>query len=167
MQIWPAIDLRGGKCVRLQQGDYSRETVFSDDPRAMAQSFQRQGAECLHLVDLDGAKSGRPENLESVRAICAAVDMQIELGGGIRSEATIEQLLAAGLDRLVIGTLALKQPEWFRAMCRKYPHRLALGIDARDGLVATDGWLEFCSLIACLPGRVRGRAAAWRRVPLP
>src|SRR5215213_10982538 len=142
MQIWPAIDLLGGKCVRLEQGDYARETVFSDDPAATALDFQRQGAGHLHLVDLDGAKVGRPMNLAAVQAILSAVDLECELGGGIRDEQTIEALLKMGLSRLVLGTSALKQPDWFRDMCAKYPGRLALGVDARDGLVATDGWLE-------------------------
>lgn len=145
MQIWPAIDLLGGKCVRLEQGDYNRETVFSDDPVAVAQSFQEQGAKHLHLVDLDGARDGKPTNHDTVRDIVAAVDMQCELGGGVRDQATIENLLALGLDRLVLGTSALKRPEWFREMCAEFPGKLVLGIDARDGLVATDGWLETSS----------------------
>lgn len=145
MQIWPAIDLRGGKCVRLKQGDYDRETVFGDDPTAIARRFREQGAQHLHLVDLDGARSGHLENLESVRSIVQAVDMRCELGGGIRDESAIRELLELGLERLVIGTLALKQPQWFREMCRKFPGRLVLGLDARDGKVATDGWLETSS----------------------
>jgi phosphoribosylformimino-5-aminoimidazole carboxamide ribotide isomerase len=148
MQIWPAIDLLGGKCVRLEQGDYRRETVFADDPISVAKDFQRQGARHLHLVDLDGARAGRPVNLEAVRAILAAVDLEVELGGGIRDETSIASLLAAGLSRLVLGTSALKRPAWFRDMCRKYPGRLALGVDARNGLVATDGWLETSSVQA-------------------
>jgi phosphoribosylformimino-5-aminoimidazole carboxamide ribotide isomerase len=148
MQIWPAIDLLGGKCVRLQQGDYTRETVFSDDPAATALDFQRQGARHLHLVDLDGARAGKPLNLTAVEAILRTVDMECELGGGIRDEATIESLLKLGLSRLVLGTSALKRPEWFRDMCAKYPRRLALGVDARNGLVATDGWLETSSVHA-------------------
>jgi phosphoribosylformimino-5-aminoimidazole carboxamide ribotide isomerase len=148
MQIWPAIDLLGGKCVRLQQGDYTRETVFSDDPAATALDFQRQGARHLHLVDLDGARAGKPVNLAAIEAIVRAVDMECELGGGIRDEASIESLLKLGLSRLVLGTSALKRPEWFRDMCAKYPERLALGVDARDGLVATDGWLETSSVHA-------------------
>jgi len=142
MQIWPAIDLLGGKCVRLEQGDYARETVFSDDPVAVAQQFQAQGAEYLHLVDLDGARDGKPTNFEIVRAIVAAVEMECELGGGVRSLETIESLLSTGLSRLVLGTSALKNADWFREMCRKFPGQLVLGIDARNGLVATDGWLE-------------------------
>lgn len=141
MRIWPAIDLRGGKCVRLQQGDYDRETVFGDDPAAMARHWVAQGAQCLHLVDLDGARDGRPANLPSVRAILAAVDVPCELGGGIRDEAAIRELLDSGLAQLVIGTRALKEPDWFRRMCNLFPGRLALGLDARDGRVATDGWL--------------------------
>ncbi len=142
MEIWPAIDLRGGNCVRLQQGDYHRETIFGEDPAAMARHWVERGAERLHLVDLDGARSGDAENLPAVRAILKAVSVPCELGGGIRSEATIRELLDAGLARLVVGTLALREPDWFRRMCRLFPGRLVLGIDARDGFVATDGWLS-------------------------
>jgi phosphoribosylformimino-5-aminoimidazole carboxamide ribotide isomerase len=142
VQVWPAIDLRGGKCVRLRQGDYQQETVFGEDPAGMARHWVDLGAQCLHLVDLDGAKLGKPGNMASIRAILAAVDVPCELGGGIRDEQTICDLLELGLSRVVIGTLALKQPDWFLQMCQKYPGRLALGIDARDGRVATDGWLE-------------------------
>lgn len=142
MQIWPAIDLRGGKCVRLKQGDYSRETIYGDDPADMARRFVAEGAEFLHLVDLDGAKEGASANLAAVRAILAAVSIPCELGGGIRDEGAIERLLALGLSRLVIGTRALKEPDWFRAACRRFPDQLALGIDAKQGRVATHGWLE-------------------------
>ena len=141
MEIWPAIDLRGGKCVRLRQGDYGQETVFGDDPVAMARRWVDLGAKCLHLVDLDGAREGRPVNLECVRSIVEAVGVPCELGGGIRNEETIEVLLGLGLRRLVIGTLALREPDWFRGVCQKYPDRLVLGIDARDGRVAAEGWL--------------------------
>ncbi len=142
MQIWPAIDLLGGKCVRLEQGDYAKETVFSDNPVAIAKQFQAQGAQHLHLVDLDGARDGRPTNFEIVRSIVEAVDMECELGGGVRDQQTIEALLATGLNRLVLGTSALKNADWFRQMCQQYPGQLVLGIDARNGMVATDGWLE-------------------------
>jgi phosphoribosylformimino-5-aminoimidazole carboxamide ribotide isomerase len=148
MQIWPAIDLRGGKCVRLRQGDYNRETVFGDDPATMARTWIDQGGEFLHLVDLDGAKAGSVVNLESIRQILQTVDVPCELGGGIRDEATIAELLDLGLARLVIGTLAIKQPDWFRAMCRRFPDKLVLGIDARDGYVATEGWLETSRVLA-------------------
>lgn len=140
MEIWPAIDLRGGKCVRLRQGDYGQETVFGDDPAAMARHWVEQGAKRLHLVDLDGARDGRPANLPSVRSIVAAVDVPCELGGGIRNEESIRALLDLGLRRLVVGTSALRDPDWFRRMCRKFPKQLALGIDARGGQAAVEGW---------------------------
>jgi phosphoribosylformimino-5-aminoimidazole carboxamide ribotide isomerase len=142
VEIWPAIDIRGGRCVRLKQGDYGRETVFGEDPAAMARHWVGQGAARLHLVDLDGARDGRPANLASIEAIVEAVDVPCELGGGIRSEETISELLQLGLKRLVIGTLAIRDPDWFRGMCRQFPDRLVLGIDARDGRVASDGWLQ-------------------------
>jgi phosphoribosylformimino-5-aminoimidazole carboxamide ribotide isomerase len=142
VEIWPAIDLRGGKCVRLQQGDYDRETVFGDDAVAMAERWADLGASHLHLVDLDGARDGEPRNLTVVASILKSVEMSCELGGGIRDEQTIRRLLDLGLCRLVIGTLAIREPEWFRKMCRQFPHRLVLGIDARDGKVATHGWLQ-------------------------
>jgi len=142
MQIWPAIDLRGGKCVRLQQGDYDRETIFGDDPAAMARQWVEAGAEYLHLVDLDGARAGYVENWAAIEAIIAAAGIPCELGGGVRNEATIARALDLGLERVVIGTLAVKEPEWFRQMCRAFPGRLALGLDARRGMVATEGWLE-------------------------
>lgn len=145
MEIWPAIDIRGGNCVRLQQGDYARETVFGENPAEMGKYWVSQGAKRLHLVDLDGAKDGRPTNFDCIAELVRAVGIPCELGGGIRDEQTIKQLLDIGLARLVIGTLALKQPEWFREMCGKYPGKLVLGIDAKNGFVATDGWLETSS----------------------
>jgi phosphoribosylformimino-5-aminoimidazole carboxamide ribotide isomerase len=148
MQVWPAIDLRGGKCVRLRQGDYQQETVFADDPAAVARRFADAGARHLHIVDLEGAREGLPVNLPSVQEILAAVDVECELGGGIRDEQSVRELLDFGLSRLVIGTSALVDPEWFREACRQYPGRLVLGIDARDGLAATDGWLNTSSVPA-------------------
>jgi len=142
MQIWPAIDLRGGKCVRLQQGDYDRETVFGEDPAAMARHWVDQGARYLHLVDLDGARSGQIENWISITAILNAVSVPCELGGGVRDRQSIARLLDLGMARVVVGTRALKEPLWFREMCQKFPGQVALGIDARGGRVATDGWLE-------------------------
>lgn len=142
MEVWPAIDLRGGNCVRLKQGDYGRETVFGEDPAAMARHWADEGGQRLHLVDLDGARDGVPANLPSIRAVVEAVDIPCELGGGIRSEQSIHQLLELGLARLVIGTLAVRQPDWFREMAEKFPGRLVLGIDARDGRVAAEGWTE-------------------------
>jgi phosphoribosylformimino-5-aminoimidazole carboxamide ribotide isomerase len=148
MQIWPAIDLRGGKCVRLRQGDYQQETVFAQDPAAVARQFRDQGAQHLHIVDLEGAREGLPINLPSVQEILASVEIECELGGGIRDEQSVRELLDFGLSRLVIGTSALTDPEWFRGMCRQYPCRLVLGIDARDGWAATDGWVHTSQVAA-------------------
>jgi phosphoribosylformimino-5-aminoimidazole carboxamide ribotide isomerase len=143
MQIWPAIDLRGGKCVRLRQGDYQQETVFADDPAAVARRFAEQGAQHLHIVDLEGAREGLPVNLPSVQDIVAAVgSMECELGGGIRDEQSVTELFGFGVSRLVIGTSAITDPDWFRDACRRFPGKLVLGLDTRDGLVATDGWLN-------------------------
>ena len=142
MQIWPAIDLRGGKCVRLEQGDYNRETVFGDDPAAMALHWTQAGARFLHLVDLDGARDGLGVNRAAVAAILEAIEVPCELGGGIRDEAAIRFWLDLGIARVVVGTKALKEPEWFCQMCKRFPGELALGLDARNGYVATDGWLE-------------------------
>ena len=143
MEILPAIDLRGGQCVRLRQGDYAQETVFSDDPAEMARRWAGDGATRLHLVDLDGAKAGRPVNIDAIKAIVGAVSIPCELGGGLRDEASIRMMLdEVGVDRAIIGTQALKQPEWFRKMTRLFPGRVALGLDARDGMVATAGWLD-------------------------
>ncbi len=142
MQIWPAIDLRGGKCVRLEQGDYERETIFSEDPVAVALAFAEQGATCLHLVDLDGARDGRAANRDVIARVVASVAMACQVGGGVRDEGAIRTMFDLGVARLVIGTQALRQPEWFSSMCRRYPGRLVLGIDARGGQVATEGWLH-------------------------
>jgi phosphoribosylformimino-5-aminoimidazole carboxamide ribotide isomerase len=148
MQIIPAIDLRGGRCVRLRQGDYDRETVFGDDPAAMAARWQEEGAPRIHLVDLDGAKLGRPVNVEAVREILARVGVPCQLGGGIRDEATVEAWLGAGLDRVIIGTQALRDPPWFRVIARHYPGQVVLGLDAREGRVATAGWLDVSAVEA-------------------
>lgn len=143
MEILPAIDLRGGQCVRLRQGDYAQETVFSQDPAEMARRWAAEGAPRLHLVDLDGAKAGRPVNLDAIRQIVAALQIPCELGGGLRDTAAVELMLnEVGIDRAIIGTAALKQPEWFRGLIRQFPGRIALGLDARDGMVATAGWLD-------------------------
>jgi len=143
MEILPAIDLRGGRCVRLRQGDYAQETVFSDDPAEMARRWESEGATRLHLVDLDGAKAGRPVNVDSLRAIVRAIQIPCELGGGLRDEAGLRLMLDdVGIERAIIGTQALKQPDWFRDMTGLFPHRIALGLDARDGFVATAGWLD-------------------------
>ncbi len=148
MQVIPAIDLRGGKCVRLRQGDYGQETVFGDDPAAMAEHWVSEGAGRVHLVDLDGAKAGTPVNVEAVKAILARVKVPCQLGGGVRDESTIASWLEAGLERVIVGTQALKDPAWFRSMADKYPGRLVLGLDAKDGRVATAGWLDVSSVDA-------------------
>jgi phosphoribosylformimino-5-aminoimidazole carboxamide ribotide isomerase len=142
MVILPAIDLRGGKCVRLKQGDYAQETVFGDDPVAMAQRWVGLRAEFLHLVDLDGAKAGHPVNGEIVRRIVEAVPVPCQVGGGIRTDQDIEAALGWGVQRVVIGTRALQDPAWVREMAYLYPQRLVLGLDARDGKVATHGWVN-------------------------
>lgn len=142
MEIWPAIDLRGGKCVRLRQGDYERETVFSDDPLEIARLWVEQGTERLHLVDLDGARDGALVNAEIVANIVRTFDVVCQLGGGIRDEATIRQLIDIGVQRLVVGTRAVREPTWFTQMCRQFPGKLVLGLDARGGQAATDGWKQ-------------------------
>lgn len=142
MRVIPAIDLRGGRCVRLEQGDYGRETIFGDDPAAMAQHWVKLGAKALHLVDLDGAKSGHPVNGESIRRIVNAVPVLCQMGGGVRTEEDIKTVLAWGVQRVVIGTRALQDPAWVREMALSYPHKIVLGLDARDGKLATHGWLN-------------------------
>lgn len=142
MLIYPAIDLLDGRCVRLRQGDYSRETVFSDDPVDVARRWVEQGADRLHLVDLDGAKAGRPVNGPVIRRIVEAVSVPCQLGGGIRSGDHLGEVLAWGVRWVVLGTKALQDPAWVRSAAEQHPGRIVLGLDARDGLVATDGWLN-------------------------
>jgi phosphoribosylformimino-5-aminoimidazole carboxamide ribotide isomerase len=142
MQIYPAIDLRGGQCVRLRQGDYNQETVFGADPAAMAKRWVADGATFLHLVDLDGAKEGRPVNGPSIAAIVAAAGVPCQLGGGLRTEADIALALSWGVSRVIIGTKALQSPTWLDEMAAKFPGKIVLGIDAKGGQVATHGWLD-------------------------
>jgi phosphoribosylformimino-5-aminoimidazole carboxamide ribotide isomerase len=144
MLIYPAIDLRGGRCVRLRQGDYNRETVFSDDPVAVARRWVEQGADRLHVVDLDGAKAGRPVNAEIVHGI-AQVGVPVQLGGGIRTDDDLATVFGWGVRWAVLGTKALQDPAWVRTVADKHPGRIVLGLDARDGFVATDGWLNTSS----------------------
>ena len=145
MQVIPAIDLLDGHCVRLHQGDYDQVTRFSDDPVAQALSWQQQGAQRLHLVDLDGARSGQPVNDAAVKAITAALAIPVQLGGGVRTAARAEELLACGLDRVILGTVALEQPELVDELAARHPGRIVVGIDAKDGKVATRGWIEASS----------------------
>ena len=142
MLILPAIDLRGGKCVRLKQGDYAQETVFGDDPVAVARRWVSEGAKTLHLVDLDGAKAGRPVNGDVIEKIARAAGVPCQLGGGLRTEADIQAAFSWGVARVILGTRALQDPAWVRQMAQTYPNRIVLGLDARDGKVATHGWLE-------------------------
>lgn len=143
MEVIPSIDLRGGKCVRLFQGDYQRETVFSEDPVAVARSWREQGATRLHLVDLDGAVSGEPANLPIIAAIAGATDLRVQVGGGIRSLATAETLLSAGVERVVLGTAAVQQPDLVRELCTGHGSpAVVVAVDARDGQVAIKGWTE-------------------------
>jgi phosphoribosylformimino-5-aminoimidazole carboxamide ribotide isomerase len=142
MLILPAIDIRDGKCVRLRQGDYSQETVFGADPAAMARRWVEAGAAFLHLVDLDGARMGRPVNGVAIRNILAASSVPCQLGGGLRSDEHVAEVFGWGVERVVIGTRALKDPAWFQQLCRRWPGKIVLGLDARDGRVASEGWLE-------------------------
>ena len=142
MDILPAIDLIDGQCVRLVQGEYHKKITYKDDPVAQAKEFFDAGAEWLHIVDLDGAKLGKPMNADVVAAIAKNVPMKIELGGGVRNEEAIVKMLDAGVTRLILGSSAIKQFDWFCEMARKYPNRLVLGLDARGSTVATEGWLQ-------------------------
>ncbi len=162
MQILPAIDIRGGKCVRLRQGDYDQETVFGDDPVEMAKRWADEGAQRLHLVDLDGARAGEPVNLGVIESIARAVSIPCQLGGGLRTEQGLETILEKiGLDRAIVGTQALKQPDWFREMTARFPGRIALGLDAKDSKVATGGWLDVSQTPAIeLAGSYQGLSLA-------
>ena len=142
MELYPAIDLKDGQCVRLVQGDLDRATVFSDDPAAQARRFVAAGCRRLHLVDLNGAVAGRPVNAAAVEAILDAVETPCQLGGGVRNLAAIESWLAKGVARVILGTLAVTAPDLVRQACRQFPGRIALGLDARGGRVAIQGWTE-------------------------
>ncbi len=148
MQIYPAIDLRGGQCVRLKQGDYAQETVFGADPAEMARRWVSEGATYLHLVDLDGAKAGHPINGASIRAIVKASRVPCQLGGGLRTEDDIKQALGWGLARVIVGTKALQSPAWLTQMAQRFPGRIVLGIDTKAGKVATQGWLDVSEMDA-------------------
>jgi phosphoribosylformimino-5-aminoimidazole carboxamide ribotide isomerase len=146
LTLYPAIDLKGGACVRLRRGAMDDATVYSNDPGAQARAWEAAGCAWLHVVDLDGAFAGRPVNAGAVAAILAAVTIPVQLGGGIRDRAGIERWLAAGVRRVILGSVAAKNPALVREACRAYPERIAVGIDARDGFVATEGWAESSSL---------------------
>ena len=142
MILYPAIDLKDGQCVRLELGDMARATVFNDDPAAQALSFEKQGFEWLHLVDLNGAFAGRPVNGAAVEAILKKVFIPVQLGGGIRDMARIEDWLGKGVRRVILGTAALTNPALVKEACKRFPGRVAVGIDARGGKVATEGWVK-------------------------
>ena len=142
MEVIPAIDLRGGLCVRLTQGDYDRETVFSDDPLTIARQWAEQGATRLHVVDLDGAREGRPVNDSIVRSIIEAIDLPVQVAGGVRDLDAVDSWLAAGADRVILGTAAVRDPELAAEACRRHGERIVVSIDARDGIVAVEGWRE-------------------------
>jgi len=146
--LFPAIDLKDGKCVRLKLGDMNQATVFNDDPAAQALSFETQGFEYLHIVDLNGAFAGKPVNAPAVEAILAAITMPAQLGGGIRDLATIESWLARGIRRVILGTVAVRDPALVREACKTFPGRVAVGIDAKGGKVAVEGWAETSELTA-------------------
>jgi len=156
--VLPAIDIRGGKCVRLRQGDYDRETIFGDDPAEMARRWVGEGATRLHLVDLDGAREGRLVNGASVQAIVRAAGIPCQLGGGLRTDDDVARALSWGICRVVIGTRAVQEPDWLEALCHRYPGRVILGIDVRDGWVASGGWLEVSQMTALDLAR---RCGAW------
>lgn len=140
MNIYPAIDLRGGNCVRLVKGDFSRETIYSTDPGAMAREWASAGASSIHVVDLDGALAGESRNLEAIKAIMKEGGIPIEVGGGIRNMSHIERLLSAGVHQVILGSAAVKNPELVKEACRAYPGRIVVGIDAKNGDVAVEGW---------------------------
>lgn len=142
MKLFPAIDLINGKAVRLFQGDYSRQQTFGDDPAAFARGFEESGARYIHLVDLDGAKEGGPRNFDTVQGILAQTNLFAELGGGIRDEKTVARCFEAGIGRVILGTAALREPAFTRAMVAKYGEAIAVGVDARGGKVAIEGWLQ-------------------------
>lgn len=146
MILWPAIDLKDGQCVRLKGGDMGQATVFNDSPAAQAKSFRDAGFKHLHVVDLNGAFAGKPVNADAVRAIRAATDAEMQLGGGIRDMAGIEAWLAAGVSRVILGTAAARNPQLVIDACEAFPGRVAVGIDARDGRVAVQGWAEVSDL---------------------
>jgi phosphoribosylformimino-5-aminoimidazole carboxamide ribotide isomerase len=142
MLIIPAIDLKEGKCVRLEQGLMDKATVYSDDPATTARRWESQGAELLHVVDLNGAFSGAPENLDAIKTIRASIKIPIEVGGGIRDLATIRILVSLGIDRIILGTAAIENPAFVLEACKEFPGRVIVGIDAKEGLVAIKGWAE-------------------------
>jgi phosphoribosylformimino-5-aminoimidazole carboxamide ribotide isomerase len=151
--LFPAIDLKSGECVRLLRGDMTQATVFNKDPAAQARAFAEQGFEYLHVVDLDGAFAGEPVNADAVRRILSAVSIKMQLGGGVRDMKTVRGWLESGITRVIIGTAAVRDPDFVREAARLYPGRIAVGIDAREGRVAVDGWAKTSNISALDLGR--------------
>ena len=157
MNIYPAIDLVDGKAVRLYKGDYAQMTVYSDDPVSVAKDFQAAGAKHIHLVDLEGAKSGIPENLDTIRKIIKETDLFVEVGGGIRNMKTVETYLTAGVNRVILGTAAVTDPAFLEAALNQYGEKIAVGVDLKDGYVAIKGWSETSALTAeCFFEKMQG-----------
>lgn len=148
MDVIPAIDLLDGRCVRLYQGDYARSQVFNDDPVAVARQWEEQGAPRIHLVDLDGAKAGHPVNQAAISAIVQAVSVPVQVGGGLRDRESVADLLNLGVRQAILGTVAVEQPDLVSQLCQDFPGQIVVGIDARDGKVATRGWLETSEVMA-------------------
>ena len=161
MIFFPAIDLKDGACVRLLRGEMDAATVFNDDSGAQAKVFEDQGAEYLHVVDLNGAFAGKPVNADAVNLILTSIEMPVQLGGGIRTIETMEYWLSNGVSRVILGTIALKDPELVRIACKKFPNQIAIGIDAKEGFVATQGWADVSNMRALdLSKRFEGAGAA-------
>ncbi|TYS60043.1 1-(5-phosphoribosyl)-5-[(5-phosphoribosylamino)methylideneamino]imidazole-4-carboxamide isomerase [Sutcliffiella horikoshii] len=158
--IYPAIDMRGGKCVRLLQGDYNKETVYGDSPFDMAKTFVEQGAEWIHMVDLDGAKAGSPVNDRFVLQVAQELPAKVQIGGGIRTAEDVERYLDNGVDRVILGSAAINDPEFVKAMLAKYGAKIAIGLDAKDGYVATEGWVETSTVKATVLGKELADAGA-------
>lgn len=148
MEVIPAIDLLDGRCVRLYQGDYAQAQTFDENPVAVARQWSSQGATRLHLVDLDGAKAGHPVNLAVIEAVVRAVEIPVQVGGGLRDRQSVATLLATGVQRAILGTVAVEQPDLVSQLCQEFPGQIVVGIDARNGRVATRGWLETSEVLA-------------------
>ncbi|QFT90587.1 1-(5-phosphoribosyl)-5-[(5-phosphoribosylamino)methylideneamino] imidazole-4-carboxamide isomerase [Bacillus sp. THAF10] len=158
--IYPAIDMRRGKCVRLLQGDYTKETIYGDSPYEMAEQFAKQGAEWIHMVDLDGAKEGRPVNDSFVLDVARKLPVKVQIGGGIRTASDVEYYLSQGVDRVILGSAAINNPAFVCEMLRKYGEKIAIGLDAKDGFVATEGWVETSTFKATELGKELAEAGA-------
>lgn len=163
MIIFPAIDIRGGKCVRLEEGRFDRETVFAENPLSAAEKWVAAGTRWLHVVDLDGARAGQPVNLDIISEIARTFPVKVQLGGGIRTAETVARILDAGVERVILGSVAAREPELVERLCADYDEKIVIGIDARDGIVAVDGW-EKSGMMRAEELAVRMRQAGARRI---